>query len=262
MLYFFHELFLVLILLVIIGIIYFDSKVLIILLLVFIILYRRTLYCFYCLINLYFYGLRKKYTEIPKIVTKMYTNMFNIHHNFHKLPKYNTIFVANHPYHIIDLCSIQLIPTKLCFVVGGTNVTKYIIKPICGTNHIFFNMNIPNNFDNIKAQIKEKIHQSSIIVLVERYSLMISNKNIAPLRRGMFNIAKDLNIPITPLLLDSVRTTNGVIDRQPFEIVVGETMVVDDVKRDCRNVRKFMIKEKRRLELNKKMDKYLPSTLS
>ena len=64
---------------------------------------------------------------------------------------------------------------------------------------------------------------------------------------------KDLNISITPLLIDSVRTSNGIINTQPFEIVIGETMMVTNVKCDCRNVRKFMLKEKRRLESNKDM---------
>jgi len=184
----------------------------------------------------------------------MYTNIFTLHHNFYKIPRYNTIFVSNHAYNPIDFCSIQLLPTKLCFIVGGIGTAKFIIKPLFGSsNHIFFNLNTNSNFDQIKEKIKEKIQQTSILVFVERFSLMESNKKIAPLRSGIFSIAKDLNIPITPLLIDSVRTTNGVIDKQPFELVIGDTMMVDVVKRDCRNVRKFMIKEKQRLESNKDM---------
>jgi hypothetical protein len=254
MLYFFHELFLIFIVLLVVGSVYFNSKVLAFLLIIFFIIYRKTLYCFCCIIRLYFHGLRKNYTKIPKIIKEMYTNIFSIRHNFDKLPKYNTIFVCNHPYNPIDFCATKLLPIKFCGVVGGINVAKFFIKPISGdSDYIFFNMNKSNNFNTIKTQIKEKIQQTSILVFVERYSLMVSQKNIAPLRSGIFRIAKDLNISITPLLIDSVRTSNGIINTQPFEIVIGETMMVTNVKCDCRNVRKFMLKEKRRLESNKDM---------
>ena len=66
---------------------------------------------------------------------------------------------------------------------------------------------------------------------------------ISKLRTGLFRIAKELNISITPISIDYINAVYGIIPNQNFRICVGETFKPTEIYNDIYKVRKFF-KEK------------------
>ena len=214
------------------------------LILTYIYVYSKTLYCMEKIFRLFIHN------NSPEIVVStMYNNGFTFKHNFDKLPSHHTIFVCNHPYNPIDYTAYKLIPKKVAIVAGGLH---FLAKYLCHKDeYILYNNNKNKNFNMLKDAIAAKIDTTSVLVFVENYKLLTSSSTIAPLRTGIFSIAQQLGVTVTPLVIDRVDTILGSITKQKFEIVVGETIMVTDPKHDSRTTRKFMVQHKRRLEKNK-----------
>ena len=219
-----------------------PRKVKLFLILTYIYVYYKTLYCMGKITRLFI-------QSNPDTISTMYNNTFTFKHNFDKLPSHHTIFVANHPYDPIDYTAYKLIPKKIAIVAGGLHfLTKYLCHK---DEYILYNNNKNKNFDVLKDAIAAKIDTTSVLVFVENYKLLTSSRTIAPLRTGIFSIAQQLGVTITPIVFDRVDNISGSITQQSFEIVVGDTNMVTDPKQDSRITRKFMLNHKRRLEKNK-----------
>jgi hypothetical protein len=86
------------------------------------------------------------------------------------------------------------------------------------------------SFEIVKQQIGEKYRKGlSIFTYVTSISHSIGHLN--RVRKGMFTIAKELGIPVTPIAIDYIHyNCIGAIVPQNFRISVGETFNVNSVE--------------------------------
>ena len=217
---------------------------------VFILFYNKSINILFTIIRVIIMGnlsINKKITD--KIITNTYNNLFHFCHNFRELPQINTIFVANHPHNPLDYAAFKMIPKKVAIVAGGLH---FLVRWTCDKNdYILFNNNKGKNFSELKDKIKDKIKHMSILVFVENYksvSLTDSGRKIARLRSGIFSIAKDLNIPVTPLVIDRIHESWGRVHEQPFRMKIGKTFMVTNPKLNSLQTHKFMKLSKKLME--------------
>lgn len=69
-------------------------------------------------------------------------------------------------------------------------------------------------------------------------SLFLPNQ-IIRVRSGLFSIAKELSIPVTPVAFDYIDLFLGTIPRQNFRVHVGKPFMVTDVKQSVRDTAHF-----------------------
>ena len=62
---------------------------------------------------------------------------------------------------------------------------------------------------------------------------------IPSIRSGLFNISKELNIPITLVAIDYVDINYGIMFKQNFNIVIGDTFNVENVSESMYKAKKF-----------------------
>jgi len=252
MYYFFHEVFIILIILLVI-----TKKLKIYQIItiwgIFIILYINTIKALKLVIYVIASGvISKNKKHLSIMIQNTYRNIFHFTDNFHMLPHGNTIIVANHPHNPIDYMAYKMLPKKVAIVAGGLH------SLVNWTNnedeHIFYNLYKSKNTKELKYKIKQKIKEMSILVFIENHKLIPLNydgRKIAKLRTGIFHIAKELDIPITPLVIDRIHQSYGSIHQQPFRMVVGETFSVVDTKLSVSHTYKFMSDQKKLMEARK-----------
>ena len=69
--------------------------------------------------------------------------------------------------------------------------------------------------------------------------LVLRPEYISKLRSGMFSIAKELNVSVTPVCVDYIDTYFGAITNQNFRIRVGDTFMIDDTNISIQKTKKF-----------------------
>lgn len=195
-------------------------------------------------------GILTKNRDIPRyLIRKCYMDSFHFIDNFNKFPKKNSIIVANHPHNLFDYVAFKMLPMKVAIMAGGLH---YLVKWTQEKDHwILYNLYKKNNFDEIKNKVKEKIKEMPILMFIENTSKVHMNRNgrlIAPLRHGVFHIAQQLNIPITPMVIDRIDSRFGMIHQQPFRMIVGDTVMVDDVNLVRQQTWRFMQNTKDMME--------------
>lgn len=216
----------------------------------FMITYSKSILLLYNVIQVVILGnLPVKKKIINNIITSTFKNLFAFSHNFNKLPNKNTIIVSNHPHNPIDYAAFKMLPKKVAIVAGGL---QFFVRWTCEKDdYIFYNNNKTKNFDELKTKIQDKIKNMSILVFVENYKRIKYTNNgrkIARLRTGIFTIAKQLNIPITPLVIDRIHSSYGRVTEQPFRMIIGDTFNVTDPTMDAIKTHKFMKLQKSIME--------------
>ena len=96
------------------------------------------------------------------------------------------------------------------------------------------------NYDKLKDAISQKIKTMSLWCYVENcHSRITKTKLGLPLRTGIFNIAKTLNIPITPVYVSHLTFANGILNNENLKIQIGKTHVINNLKQSVRYTTKF-----------------------
>ena len=216
----------------------------------FLVIYSKSISILYNITSVIILGnLPVKKKIINNIIISMFKNSFQFSHNFHKLPKQNTIFVANHPHNLVDYTAFKMLPMKVAIVAGGLH---FLVNWSCEKgDYIFYNNNKNKNFNELKTKIQDKIKTMPILIFVENYKMLHltdKGRKVAKLRTGIFSIAKELNIPITPLVIDRIHESWGRVTQQPFRMIVGDTFNVTDPKMDAIKTHKFMNLQKSIME--------------
>lgn len=84
-----------------------------------------------------------------------------------------------------------------------------------------------NSFDDVKNIIKDKIINGKYVFCYINKSPYINRHNYGKHHSGMYNIAKELNIPITLVAFDNIDMTwYGSIKDQPFTFTIGPTFYI------------------------------------
>jgi hypothetical protein len=183
---------------------------------------------------------RKDDSLVRNMVTKFFKDNFRFIENYWKLPKYPTIIVANYPNDKFEYIAGITIPKNIAFIMaeGMVKIAKFnkILK------YCIVKKKNGNEYNEMKEEVYKYIKNGiSVFAYVSSFSHM--KGKISKLRTGLFRIAKELNISITPISIDYINAVYGIIPNQNFRICVGETFKPTEIYNDIYKVRKFF-KEK------------------
>ena len=157
-------------------------------------------------------------------------------HNFHELPTKHSILVLNYPNDIFEYFANGMIPKKTCFVVSKS--VKIFMNMIGkGNSSIYVDLSRKKNLKLVQSKVKEKIKSYFILSYVE--STKKDKTGFGRIRKGMFVIAKNLNIPITPICIDKLTHTLGIPNEKVFNIIVGKTRHVKNVSQCVEDIESF-----------------------
>jgi hypothetical protein len=183
------------------------------------------------------------------ICTVLYKIGLNLEMNTNNIPAKPTIYMSNYPSNNIEYLTHGLFCDKFCLVVGS-GIYKYI-KYIYGKEHLISVHK--GSFDSVQDQIKKKMADGfSIFCYIEKeYFNRKNDFELTEFRTGMFCIAKNLNVTITPLCIDHIGYNMGIIDDNVFKIKIGPTISVENVEESMNIVRKFLEKELKNMRIPK-----------
>ena len=176
--------------------------------------------------------------DIPKsIVSRLFNKYFHYSSNIDSIPKHKTIYVSNYVSDRFENFACIMIP-NISIILGDTFVKTFKLhKVVC---NLIARKPGKNQYDTVKKDIKTQYDSgSSVFAYIEEPSTVIGD-GIGRLRSGMFSIAKELNITITPVVFDHIEYNKfGMIYNQNYRIKVGDSFYVQDVKESKYKVRKF-----------------------
>jgi choline kinase len=131
---------------------------------------------------------------------------------------------------------------------GAYNIVKHLFG---GDNIIVVDVDRKGNTEHARNEIKKQLKKgNNIVAFVEKQSY--TRKDLFSvtdsLKKGMFVIASQLDATITPVVLDHVHHSHGIISNRRFNIYVDETrkVKVDEIDIEMSKVRKMF---KRKLKL-------------
>ena len=177
--------------------------------------------------------------------SELFNDIFRLKTNFKNLSTKVTIFIANYPESYVEYLTIMLIPRETSIILRGNAIVKdFIYKPIKKNSS-------QDTYENIKKQIKNSLEKNTSVfgycTLYEPYKLFKLK-----MRTGLFRIAKELNVTITPVVFDIIDTDNFFsIKQQNYEIYIGESFYVSDIEKDVKTVRKLFKDKLKEFKENK-----------
>jgi hypothetical protein len=180
-----------------------------------------------------------RYTDIVlrRDVTDLFNSVFNFKHNFDNLPKKPTILVCNYVKDRLENFACIMIPKNFAIMVGGV-LAKY--KMFGLIKHLITKEKKNGSFTDIEKQVKEKTSQGlSIFSYITSDYIDKKTKYVPRIRKGIFHIASNLNLTVTPVYIDSIDTYCGIILKKKFKIVIGDTMDITDVPQAIYKTRMF-----------------------
>ena len=180
---------------------------------------------------------RKDDSKLRETVKNIYSPTLILKTNFKKLPDKPSIFVSNYCNDRLENLSCILVPKDIAIIMRDglkSKLYRLIKWPIYTTEK--------NNYENIKNEMTNHITKGrSIFAYINTAKYPQDNPNIvySSIRSGLYNIAKELDIPITLIAFDFIDTTFCNIQKQNFHIEIGETFKVENVREAIYKTRKF-----------------------
>ena len=169
------------------------------------------------------------------LVTDLFNKYFRFSHNFEKIPKKPTIFVANYVKDRTENMACIMLPVDICPLTSTalTFLTKFI-------THIIIK-GASNQYDKMKEKINEMLSNGFyVFIYIEKICSSITDNDFGFIRNGLFNIAKDLDVSITPVAFDRILYNKyGILEKQNYQICVGDTFKVDTVNDVKYKTRRF-----------------------
>jgi hypothetical protein len=202
------------------------------------------------------YNYKRKYPVNARVddrilrgfVSSIFTTNFRlVKEDFYKLPSTPSIFVCNYCSDRYENFACILIERNIAIVMRKTTETVNIFGVIKWPIYALER----DNFNMVKNAIDEHIKKDISVLAYVTLSPVYSPTFIRKPRSGMFKIAKELNIPITPVTIDYIDTNFGSIPYQNFRIKIGETSYVDDVNKSISQTRLFFKKSMIHFKKNK-----------
>lgn len=179
--------------------------------------------------------------------TSMFNKFFNFKHNFGNLPSSPTIFVVNYPTNFFDYFAGILIPKDIAFVMADVWFTRITWGKLM-KNVIYRKKKYGNSYDDVKTQMQQMIaNGKSVLAYVTTYVTTGSEKHgnklyTGRVRTGMFRIAQELGVTITPVVMDYIDQGSGVIPAQNFQVHIADSFYVTDPLSDARRTRRLYVK--------------------
>ena len=155
------------------------------------------------------------------------------------LPLKPTIIIANYPTNYIEyLANHLLCDRKICFVVKRTAPVQSIaVRLFYHEENILF-VSSKGSFEDTQDIIEEKIQQGyTIFTYIDKtYFKRPTKYAVHDIRRGIFTIAKNLGVPITPMVFDHIDHSLGILEQTTFKIFTDETRFVRDIDEEMEKV--------------------------
>ena len=126
----------------------------------------------------------------------------------------------------------------------STDTFNYQVNPdkiYSPDRSIFINLSDKNNYNKLRHQIKQSIEGGENVFMyfdTNRTNINRKRFSLMGVRNGAFNIARELDIPITPIVMDHLYISGGIIPPQRFEICVGESRCIRS-KNDVDEILRF-----------------------
>lgn len=187
--------------------------------------------------------------KLRKDVRELFDTQFNFIHNFEDLPTYPTMLVTNYVYDRLEHIACIVIPHEIAIVMGKAMIDLANLDKV--VNHLVLRPVEGGSFKKVKQQVGQMYKQGlSIFTYVTKISPKVGY--ISRIRSGMFTIAKDLGIPVTPIAIDYIHTNSvGAIVPQNFRIIVGKTFMVNSVSESRHRARMFLMEQHKYFIKNK-----------
>lgn len=177
---------------------------------------------------------------LRKFAEKFYNNHFRLIKKFTNLPSQASIIIANYCQDRMENLACMLLPCNISIMMRdglkkSIKLNKFVKWPLY--------TKASGNYDDTKKQIKECINQGRSV-----FSYITRNSEISPtfipaIRSGIFHIAKELGVMITPVAFDYIDMNGGIISKQNFRIEVGEPFYVENPETDMRRTKIFFTKK-------------------
>jgi hypothetical protein len=158
-----------------------------------------------------------------------------IHHNFDALPKNPSILLLNYPNCDFEYFINGILPIDVYYLVSKKAKPLMNLAEIKDKNIIYVKHN--KEFDYVLSETEKKIKDRHILCYIESHKKSVSG--LGRIKKGMFSIAKKLNIPITPIYIDKINHFYGITKKQTFYVKVGKTQLVNNVFCSKNNVKNF-----------------------
>ena len=210
---------------------------------VILLLYRRNIQFFFDFTNTIYKGYKygkspdRKNNYVTRIlVTDFFNRYFRLIHNFDKIPKKPTIFLSNYVNDRVENLSCMMLPVDICPMLATW--LKYLQKFI--TPIIIRGKS--GQYDLMKEKIKEMCDKGFyIFVYIEKQFSNINDETLGTLRNGVFSIAKELDIDVTPIAFDRILYSKTyMLKKQNYQICVGDTFKVSSVNESKYKTRRFL----------------------
>ena len=170
-------------------------------------------------------------------IYKFYNNIgIRIISNFDKLPNHPTLLIGNYCRDRIEHPLCFLFPRKYA-MLAGENFKNIDLHNIA--NKIIYVKNNKNSYEYIKKEIKIAIEEGNDIFVYINSTNQSYFDYINKLRTGIFKIALEYQISITPITFGFIDTYFGTIPSQNLNIKVGDTFKIKSIYEGKYKVRKF-----------------------
>ena len=175
-----------------------------------------------------------------KILTKkchnIFNQIFNLKLNFSKLTDKPSLIVCNYCTDRFENPAIILIPKNIV-VLARDIVLKYsklnkLLKWVIVIKK-------ENSYENTKKEIMKHVNEGRSVVSYITKDPYLGPLDIRGIRSGIFKIAKELDIPVTPIAIDYIDNTYGSIKYQNFHIEAASSFKVDNIKDSMYETKKF-----------------------
>ena len=183
------------------------------------------------------------------IVLKDYSSYRNIGKLFFNrtfgLPSKPTIFISNYPSDFIEYTIPGLFEGKISIMLFK-DAYKKLVNIFGKDRLICIDLDSKNQFQQTKNDIQDKINKGySIYLYPERK--YYNRKNIYELtefRSGIFHIAKELNISITPIIIDHFQFENVIFSNR-YNIYIDKSIIITNVEEDIKKCVNIMLRKLR-----------------
>ena len=185
----------------------------------------------------------------------LFINNTRYRHNLWAIPNRPTIWILNYPKkNWVEYYTQSLLPQN--YVFFANKKFGRILKNYYGDDRVHcINFSKRGNYQVLKTSIR-KILDSGLNVCmyfdtkIDYRGIKKHTYTLQTPRTGIFNIAKELNREITPIVIDHLYISNGIIPLQNFEIHVGSPVKII-TPRDVENTISFFKNRLRSFMTNK-----------
>lgn len=197
---------------------------------------------------------RKDDIGLGNDILQTYKQHFNVIENFKDIPSRPTIFVANYCTDRIENVLCITLPVKQSVVMRDLFKNPVTVFGNIITSPIYIKHK--GSYDYLCKEVKTHHEQGRYIfayITKGKYNSYSSNTT-GKVTTGILNIAKLLNISVTPICIDSIDYDNiGRLKHQNFEIHIGKEINIRDIDSDVLTIKKFFKQTLNRFEKQKYM---------